>query len=207
MLTVDALVEAELFDEPLLKPSVAVCRTLPAKALVELYYLDYLGRAADPEAATSYGRALESNAIGIDDLRNQLLHSEEFRRRDIRPHHRLGRGTMISALSVYERAPFGKHAPLKQYEHLSAVELAASDNSRFLEACYAKIIRRKPDRRTHQTLLGALEEARMSRLDVMRELVLQAGTQGRYVEIDDLPSAQAATTAAQSRISPEGALL
>jgi len=186
MLEIDDLVGAELFDASPSTSSAVLLRRLPAKALIELYYLDYLGRAADPAGMISFTAALKRNAMGVDEFRDELLRSDEFRHRDIRPHHRLGRGTMVRALSLYERTPFEQHPPLRQYDHLSAAEFINLDHARFLQACYAKVLRRRPDIRTHQHLLAALEENRASRVDALRELTLQAASIGRFVEIDDL---------------------
>lgn len=186
-LNTDELVQAELFDASPAAPATALLRRLSAKALIELYYWDYLGRGADPESVAYHSRLFETNRMGIDDLRDELLHSDEFARRDVRPHHRLGRGTTIRALSLYEAAPFdGQEQPLTQYEHVSQEEIAVSDNSGFLDACYSKVLRRHPGRRAHQGLLAALEQNRICRLDALRELVLQAASGGRFVQIDDL---------------------
>jgi hypothetical protein len=186
MLEIEDLVGAELFDASSSAPSAILLRRLPAKALVELSYLDYLGRAADPTGVISHTAALKRNAIGADEFRDELLRSDEFRHRDIRPHHRLGRGTMVRALSLYERAPFEKHPPLRQYDHLSAAEFINLDRAQFLQACYIKVFRRQPDIRAHENLLAALEENRACRVDALRELTLQAASRGRFVEIDDL---------------------
>jgi hypothetical protein len=205
-LNTDELVEAELLDANPTAPNTELLHRLPTKVLIELYYWDYLGRSADPESVAHYTRACEGNAISIDDFRDELLHSDEFARRDIRPHHRLGRATMIRALSLYEAAPFEPQEPPTQYDRVSPAELTVPDNSRFLDACYSTILRRRPSRRVHQTLLAALEENRMSRLDALRELVLQAASNGRFVQVDDVPRLLDRQRLALRPAEPEGAV-
>src|SRR5205823_2762626 len=59
VLEIDDLVEAELFDPGSVAPIASPIHRFPARAIVELYYLDYLGRAADPGSVSRYSNALE----------------------------------------------------------------------------------------------------------------------------------------------------
>jgi len=148
-----------------------------------LYYLDYLGRPADSGGLRGHVGALEQDAVTIDDFRYQLLRSEEFRNREVRAHDRLGRMSMMRSLALHEQIPFEQHAPLRHYEQLAIAELAGDDNAKFVDACYTKILRRKPYRRARPELLASLKGRQISRLDVMRELVLEAAAGGRFIEV------------------------
>jgi tetratricopeptide (TPR) repeat protein len=204
---IDRLVEAELFDEG--APALATSRLhrLPATAIVELYYLDYLGRAADDGSLGRYVNALRRNAITIDDFRCELLWSAEFRRRQIRPHHRLGRIAMIQSLSLYEQVPFERRPPLKRYEEISAGEFMSGDHSRFVQTCYSRILLRSADRRARRDLVLLLDEKRVSRLDVLRGCVLRAAANGRLVQIQNLPQLRDWNRRTGSPSCTEGAVL
>jgi len=180
---VDALAAAELFDELPVEPVPSALHRLSAQDIVQLYYLDYLGRPADSGGLRGHVGALEQDAVTIDDFRYQLLRSEEFRNREVRAHDRLGRMSMMRSLALHEQIPFEQHAPLRHYEQLAIAELAGDDNAKFVDACYTKILRRKPYRRARPELLASLKGRQISRLDVMRELVLEAAAGGRFIEV------------------------
>ena len=69
----------------------------PKEHGLDMLYLDYLRREADPAARSAYLGQLEAGEIDLFDLRRMIMESDEFRRRRIGPHDRLG-GLLCTAL-------------------------------------------------------------------------------------------------------------
>lgn len=179
---VDDLLEAELLiaDNPC--TASAGLHHFPAQAIIQLFYLDYLGRDADPGAVAMYADQLTSGDLTVDGLRMRLLRSAEFRARRVGPAHRLGRLVCQKSLAIYERSSFDSRPPLRQYQTLAVDDLGVSDTGEFLRSCQSRVLDRSNPAAVAE-LRMRIERSEMSRNDALRELVLAAAETGRYVEI------------------------
>jgi tetratricopeptide (TPR) repeat protein len=180
---VDDLLEAEAFVGPKAGQVRSQLSNYSAKGLVHIYFLDYLGRLADPSALAVYQRSLEDGRLSVDDIRTILLRSDEFQRRRVRVSDRLGQVVGIRFLSLYPELAFDRLPPLRTYEPISASELMTEDDAEFLRRCHARI---GGEEVAESPFLPGLQLSRMSRLDVLREMVLDAVSVGRWIRIDDL---------------------
>ncbi len=113
---VDDLLEAEAFVGPKEGQVRSQLSNYSAKGIVHIYFLDYLGRLADPPALVMYQRSLEDGRLSVDDFRTILLRSDEFQRRRVRVSDRLGQVVGIRFLSLYPEVAFDRLPPLRTYE-------------------------------------------------------------------------------------------
>ena len=180
---VDDLLEAEAFvglKEGQVRSQLS---NYSARGIVHIYFLDYLGRLADPPALAAYERSLEDGRLSVDDLRMILLRSDEFQRRGVRVFDRLGQAVGIRFLSLYPEVAFDRLPPLRAYEPISASEFMTENDAEFLRRCHARI---GGEEVAESPFLPGLQLSQMSRLDVLREMVLDAASVGRWIRIDDL---------------------
>ena len=180
---VDDLLEAEAFVGPKEGQVRSQLSNYSAKGIVHIYFLDYLGRLVDPPALAMYQGSLEDGRLSVDDLRTILLRSEEFQRRRVRVSDRLGQAVGIRFLSLYPEVAFDRLPALRTYEPISASELMTEDDAEFLRRCHARI---GGEEVAELPFLPGLQLSQMSRLDVLREMVLDAASVGRWIRIDDL---------------------
>jgi hypothetical protein len=124
--------------------------------------------------------------MSVDEFRDALLRSEEFRRRRVLPQDRLGRMACSPLLSLHDEMPFDERQPLIPYERLPASRFAGQADRPFLEACIADLLHRAPRPDEIARFARALANREISRFDILRELVLTATTAGYFAEIADL---------------------
>jgi hypothetical protein len=167
------------------QPVTSQLTNFSAKAIVHVYFLDYLGRPADPHGLAVYQPSLESGRMSVDDLRTALLHSAEFRNRRLLVSDQLGQTACIRFLSLYPEVAYERLPPLRSYHPIPASALAAEDEAEFLHRCQTWIFKCDKDQSVHSMLSG-LQLGQISRLDVLREMVLDAASARRWVRINEL---------------------
>lgn len=180
------LLGAEVYEIERGSNFVSQLADLSALAIIHLYYLDYLGRPVDTDGWDTYLDDLDKGRLSVDGLRDIILGSDEFKRRGVRVSDRLGQVLRVDFLSIYREMAFDRSPPLRTYETLSADIFSTEDHSGFIRLCCSEILHQTRDLAEGTTLRAALDEGRISRLDVIREMLSDAAAVGRFVRIDGL---------------------
>jgi hypothetical protein len=121
--------------------------------------------------------------MSVDDLRTSLLHSEEFRQRRVRVSDRLGQTACIPFLSLYPEIAYDDLPPLRTYNLIPASALSVEDDAEFLRRCEVWIHGHEAAQKSR--FLEGLQDGLISRLEVLREMVLDAASVGRLVRVND----------------------
>jgi hypothetical protein len=205
MLRVVDLIGAEAYDVRQNTHFVSQLTDLSALAIIHLYYLDYLGRPVDSQGLDTYLQDLNQGRLSVDALRQIILGSDEFRRRGVRVSDRLGQVAGVEFLSLYRDLAFDRSPPLRRYETLSADLFSTEDDSEFLRLCCSRILHLPADDASDAILLrAALKKRHLSRVDVMRETVLDAAAAGRFIKIGGLTHLAANRASADEVFEPAG---
>ena len=164
----------------------AIDAGLRPSEIVDLFYLDYLGREADPEGLEHYCTRIESGASTYDDLRVDLLRSPEFEKRLRGPGELVG--AIFSEELVY--AP-GRRLP---WDHVPPrVKTVASRafwptwGRTFIEQAYQRICR-GPLTEELRAATGEMLNGACTKFDVVERFYNIANEFSRIVTIEDMDS-------------------
>jgi tetratricopeptide (TPR) repeat protein len=178
------LLRAEFLDEAGECRTRCTTRQLSARGLIQLYYFDYLGRLPDPDGLNVWLRRMTRGRLTVDRFRSLVLSSEEFRRREIVASDRLGHMACIPYVRLYDRFRFDLAPPVQSCATLPADILADADDTEFLRRCYAEILNRDPTGRELDGLQEELTAGKVTRLDLLRQFILEAADRGKLLDID-----------------------
>jgi hypothetical protein len=184
------LLNAEFLDEIGDQRARCTTRHLSARALIQLYYLDYLGRLPEPEGLNIWLRRLTRGRLDVDRFRSQMLASDEFKRREVVASDRLGHMACIPYLAHYDRFRFDLAPPPQNYAMLAADILDGEDTA-FLRRCYADILYRDPAHKELDDLHAELAAGNIGRLDLLRQFILDTADGGKLLDVDLSQSSQA----------------
>jgi hypothetical protein len=180
---VDDLLRAEFLDDTGKNLARCATRQLSVRALIQLYFLDYLGRVPEPEGLDIWLHRLTRGRLTIDRFRSQVLASDEFRRREIVASDRLGHMACLPYLRLYDRLRFDPGPPLQNFAMLSGDILDCADTV-FLDRCYAAILNRVPAKADLDLLHTELASGKITRLDLLRQFILDAAEAGKLLDVE-----------------------
>jgi hypothetical protein len=184
------LLKAEFLAQAGDQRARCTARRLSPRALIQLYYLDYLGRLPEPEGLNIWLRRLTRGRLDVDRFRSQMLAGDEFRRREVVASDRLGHMAFIPYLDLYDRFRFDLAPPPQSYAMLAADILDGEDTA-FLRRCCADILYREPAHKELDDLRAELAAGNIGRLDLLRQFILDAADGGKLLDVDLSQSSQA----------------
>jgi hypothetical protein len=182
--------KAEFLDQTGDQWERCTTRYLSARALIQLYYLDYLGRLPEEDGLNTWLQQLTRERLRVDRFRSEMLASDEFRRREVVASDRLGHMACIPYLGLYDRFRFDL-APPPQNCAMLAADILDCEDTTFLRRCYTDIFHRDPAREELDDLHAELAAGNLGRLDLLRQFILDAALGGKLFDVDLSRSYQA----------------